>query len=116
MRFKIDENLSVELAEMLLSKGHDAFTVNQQNMQGTEDDILINVCKREKRTLITLDTDFSDIRKYPPKDYYGIILLRTANQSKINTLKLVEKTLQELNREKIVRALWIVEDDKIRIR
>lgn len=77
MRFKLDENLPVELVEKLIANGHDAFTVNQQNMQGTNDENLIRVCKIEGRTLITLGTDFSDIRKYPPKEYMGIIVLRT---------------------------------------
>lgn len=116
MRFKIDENLPVEVVELLVSEGHNALTVNQQNMQGISDDKLIRVCKTEKRILITLDTDFSDIRRYPPKEYYGIILLRSFNQSKANPLRLIEKILSELKREKVTRALWLVEDDKIRIR
>jgi predicted nuclease of predicted toxin-antitoxin system len=116
MRFKIDENLPVELAELLVQKRHDALTVNQQGMQGANDDELIFVCKNEKRTLITLDTDFSDIRRYPPKEYYGIILFRSVNQSKANSMRLINKILPELKREKVVRTLWIVEDDKIRIR
>jgi predicted nuclease of predicted toxin-antitoxin system len=85
-------------------------------MQGSPDDSLIVVCKNEKRILITLDTDFSDIRRYPPKEYFGIIIFRSANQSKTNSILLIKKILPQLKREKVVRALWIVEDDKIRIR
>jgi predicted nuclease of predicted toxin-antitoxin system len=116
MRFKIDENLPVALAEMLIHEGHDAFTVNQQRMQGSKDDDLILVCKKEKRALITLDTDFSDIRRYPPKEYYGIIVLRSVNQSKVNMLYLIGKVFPKLKTEKVIGELWIVEDDKIRIR
>jgi predicted nuclease of predicted toxin-antitoxin system len=116
MRFKIDENLPSDLAEMLKHNGHNAFTVNQQKMQGTKDDDLIKICKAEKRALITLDTDFSDIRRYPPKEYYGIIVLRCANQSKTSIMTLMRKILTELKKEKVIRELWIVEDDKIRIR
>lgn len=116
MRFKLDENLPVELAEKLIANGHDAFTIIQQNMQGTNDENLIRVCKKESRALITLDTDFSDIRKYPPKEYTGILVIRTINQSKLNMGKLIDKILPELKREKIEHSLWIVEDNKIRIR
>jgi predicted nuclease of predicted toxin-antitoxin system len=116
MRFKIDENLPSDLAKLLKHSGHNVFTVNEQKMQGSKDDDLIKVCKNEKRALITLDTDFSDIRRYPPKEYYGIIVLRCANQSKANTLHLIGKILPKLKIEKVIGELWIVEDDKIRIR
>ena len=62
MQFKIDENLPIEIAEMLNDAGHDAKTVNNQQLQGARDHPLVNVCKSEHRALITLDTDFSDIR------------------------------------------------------
>ncbi len=116
MRFKTDENLPSDLAELLKQEGHNAFTVNQQKMQGYKDDDLIKVCKHEKRALITLDTDFSDIRRYPPKEYHGIIVLRSANQSKAVIMALMHRVLPQLKLEKLTGALWIVEENKIRIR
>ena len=85
-------------------------------MQGCADDDLLKVCKHEKRALITLDTDFTDIRKYPPKEHYGIIVLRCANQSKAEIMALMNKVLPQLKIEKVQGALWIVEKDKIRLR
>jgi len=116
MLFKIDENLPVELADLLNREVHNEFTVNQQKMQGIGDYELISICKKGKRALITLDTDFIDIRRYPPREHYGIILLRSFNQSKVSSMRLMEKILPELKREKVIGSLWIVEDDKIRIR
>jgi len=37
MQFKIDENLPIEIAELLINAGHDAKTVNDQQLQGTKD-------------------------------------------------------------------------------
>lgn len=116
MRFKTDENLPSDLVELLKQEGHNAFTVNQQKMQGYKDDDLIKVCKQEKRAFITLDTDFSDIRKYPPKEYHGIIVLRTITQSKTVIMALMKKVLPQLKKEKLPGTLWIVEENKIRIR
>ena len=62
MPFKVDENLPVELAELLSYLGHDAKTVNDQRLQGVNDRVLLERCDNEKRTLVTLDIDFSDIR------------------------------------------------------
>lgn len=82
MQFKIDENMPIEIAEMLTNAGHDAKTVNEQQLQGVKDTVLINVCKNENRALVTLDTDFSDIRAYPPQEYSGIIVLRLGSQAR----------------------------------
>lgn len=72
-QFKIDENLPVEIAELFVNAGHDAKTVNEQQLKGTKDPVLIAVCKSEHRVLVTLDTDFSDIRAYPPQEFAGIL-------------------------------------------
>lgn len=39
-RFKIDEDLPAEIAQMLRAAGHDAATVAEQRMVGTPDDRL----------------------------------------------------------------------------
>ncbi len=67
MQFKIDENLPVEIAELVTNTGYEAKTVNEQQLQGIKDPVLIDVCKHENRVLVTLDTNFSDIRAYPQK-------------------------------------------------
>lgn len=66
MRFKVDENLPIDVAELLRANGHDAMTIFDQQMVGELDPKVASVCKAEERTLITLDLDFSDIRTYPP--------------------------------------------------
>jgi predicted nuclease of predicted toxin-antitoxin system len=45
MNFKTDENLPIEIAELLINAGHDAKTINDQQLQSARDPILINVCK-----------------------------------------------------------------------
>ena len=74
MLFKVDENLPEEIAGLLAGFGHEAKTVNDQLLQGAEDSVLIEECDRENRIIITLDTDFSDIRTYPPWEHEGIII------------------------------------------
>jgi predicted nuclease of predicted toxin-antitoxin system len=45
MRFKIDENLPIEIAEILINSGHDAKTVNAERLQGAKDPVLIGMQK-----------------------------------------------------------------------
>lgn len=94
MRFKLDENLPVDLAGMLLAAGHDASSVYAQSLGGESDSRVIDVCRSEKRTFVTLDLDFSDIRTYPPGDYHGIIILRLAKQDKSNIFATMVRLLE----------------------
>lgn len=116
MRFKVDENLPIEIAGLLLTSGYDAITVNDQLLQGADDSVLIERCDRENRVIITLDTDFSDIRAYPPWDHEGIIVVRVGNQSKTHIIKVFQNILPLFDREPIKNRLWIVEENMIRIR
>lgn len=73
MRFKVDENLPIEVAEVLRTAGHDAATVNEEAVGGVCDPDLALV-QRESRALITLDVGFADIRSYPPEEYQGLVV------------------------------------------
>ena len=116
MRFKIDENLPIEIAEALQSSGFDARTVLEQGFQGKADDQIAAVCQREARALVTLDLDFADIRTYPPQDYPGLIVLRLARQDKLTVLNTMQRIIRMLEKEPLERNLWIVDERRVRIR
>jgi predicted nuclease of predicted toxin-antitoxin system len=116
MRFKIDENLPVELAELLIKHGHDAETVSKEGMKGTDDPPWYQRCQEEKRILITFDLGFTDIRTYPPAQSQGIVVLRLPQQDKHSVFGIAEKILKLAKREPIPGHLWIVERHRIRIR
>jgi len=116
MHFKIDENMPTEIAEMLISAGHDAKTLNEQLLKGINDSVLVNVCKDENRVLVTLDTDFSDIKTYPSQEFSGIIVLRVGSQAKQHVIKVFQGILSFIDREPLKQQLWIVEETNIRIR
>jgi len=65
---------------------------------------------------ITLDTDFADMRTYPPGDYPGLIVLRMTKQDKPHVLAAVTRVLPLLGNEPLVRRLWLVGEDAVRIR
>ena len=115
MLFKIDENMPTEITEMLISTGHDAKTLHEQLLKGIIDSVLLNVCKDENRVLVTLDTDFSDIRTYPPQEFSGIIVLRVGSQAKQDVIKVFQGILSFIDREHLKQHFWIVEETRIRI-
>jgi predicted nuclease of predicted toxin-antitoxin system len=116
LKFKIDENLPVEIADLLRVKNFQADTVNEENLSGENDSNISIVCKKEDRILITLDLDFSDIRNYPPNEYPGFIVLRLKSQDKQSIISLFNKFIPFIQRENIQNKLCILEENKIRIR
>ncbi len=116
MKFKIDENLPVEAADLLRDAGHEADTVQEEGLTGTGDETLAERVRREGRAIVTLDLDFSDIRAYPPQDYARIIVLRPNRQDRDSFLALVRRLLPFLDTEQLVGCIWIVEPDRIRVR
>jgi len=116
MKFKIDENMPLEVAELLRDAGHDSATVSEQNLTGTSDANLGAICQQEKRILVTLDNDFADIRTYPPDKFPGIMVMRLNRQDEVHVLEVFGHAMSLFPKEPLEQYLWIVEEDKIRIR
>ena len=116
MKFKFDENLPADLGALLRAEGHDAHSVLDENLQGAADPTIAKVCQDEQRILITLDLDFAHIKNYPPQDYHGIIVLRLARQDRATVLAIIPRILTLLQAEPIAQRLWIVDDNRTRIR
>lgn len=116
MKFKVDENLPGEAAEALRQVGHDASTVGEQGLSGGHDAVLVGVCRQEGRALLTLDLNFADIRLYPPQNYAGLVVLRLRRQDKPYVLQVVDRLIPMFDEEVLEQRLWIVEDNRVRIR
>lgn len=116
MKFKVDENLPAEVAELLRAAQHDALTVVKQGLTGQPDRHITNVCAEEGRILVTLDLDFADIRTYPPAESPGFIVIRPDRQDKLHIINLFQQVIPLLSQEPVSHHLWIVEDGRIRIR
>ena len=116
MRFKIDENIPVEAKQVLQQAGYEVSTVEDEALSGAPDSYLAAKCRREQRTIITLDLDFADIRHYPPQYYSGLIVLRTSRQDRNAVLSIIERLIVPLKTEVLDQRLWIVDEKRIRIR
>ncbi|MCC7292170.1 MAG: DUF5615 family PIN-like protein [Phycisphaerales bacterium] len=116
MKGKTDENLHPEVAECLRQSGHDAVTVWDQHLQGSADDVLAQVCCEECRALFTLDADFADIRRYPPDEYAGLVVLRPGSQSRRHAPNVVQRVLPLLETLPLDGRLWIVDETGVRVR
>lgn len=116
MKFKVDENLPVAVVEILERGGHDAATVMEQGLSGSSDRRLASIARDEKRAIVTLDLDFGDIRNYPLTEYAGIIVLRLLHQDKPHVLAVIQRLLPLLKTESLSGHLWLIDEDKVRVR
>jgi predicted nuclease of predicted toxin-antitoxin system len=114
MRFKLDENLPVETADVLRGCGHDALQARDQGLAGANDERLLQRCRQEARTLVTLDLDFANIRRYPPAESPGLVVLRLRSQSKPSVLAALGRLVEDLRPDLLPRRLCVVDDKTIR--
>ena len=97
MKFKLDENFGTRTRQIFRTQGHDVMTVRDENLQGCADQRLYEVCQTEQRCLVTLDLDFSDVLRFPPRDVNGIVVIRVPHNPTLPLLEqLVRQFLQTL--------------------
>ena len=116
MRFKLDENLPAQVKDLFNEHGHDAVTVVDEGMGGATDADVTSIYLAEERILVTLDMDFADIRTYPPQDYPGLMVFRLSRHGPGRVLAVAARLLEVLPGKSLQGQLWIVEDERIRIR
>ncbi|MBS3919359.1 MAG: DUF5615 family PIN-like protein [Deltaproteobacteria bacterium] len=115
MRFKVDENLHVEIADLLRERGHDALTVFDQEARGRSDHDIADLSRNEDRVLISLDLDFSNILIFPPEKYPGLIVLRLRKKSRSAVRLVITRVIDHLYKEPLAGRLWVVDEHRIRI-
>ena len=116
MKFKIDENLPEELVALLRDAGWDSTSVVEEELGGSDDPQVTEVCDTEDRILVTFDRGFADITTHPPSEHPGYVVFRLRNQDKSHVLTVSERLVAALRARELRNELWIVEEDRIRVR
>ena len=116
MKFKLDENFGARTYDIFQKAGHDVHTVRQESLQGASDQSVYDVCCDERRCLVTLDLNFSDVTRFPPGRCGGIAVIRVPQNPGLPLLeKMVRQFLGALERLSVEGELWIVEIGRIRV-
>lgn len=116
LRFKIDENVPVDAAQVLRAAGYDTHTVYDEALSGASDPSVAAACAREVRVLVTLDLDFSDLRAYPLGTHPGIVVLRPRAPDRQSTLALLARIVPLFACEPMAGCLWMVDAERVRVR
>ena len=115
MKIKLDENLGARGTDILRRSGHDVASVVDKGLRSAADMRVADVCKQERRCLVTLDLDFGNPLRFRALEYHGIAVLRLPEPATRGHLEQALATLvTRLAEASIERKLWIVEIGRVR--
>lgn len=116
-KIKLDENFPPTFLTLFQNDLIDASSVYLQNLSGSDDNLIYNVCREEERTLITFDVDFANIIRYPAEETSGIIVCRIRKKIDLAYIRELCVILVKIISENDLNGkLFIVEENRVRIR
>jgi predicted nuclease of predicted toxin-antitoxin system len=116
MKFKLDENLPLELADDLARLGHDADTVYSERLAGADDATVVQAALATGRILMTLDKGIASLLQYPIHEQGGTVLFRPDESGRQSVLSFVRSRLAYLLELEITGRLTVVGPTRIRVR
>lgn len=116
MRLKLDENLGRSPQAALREAGHDVEHVHDEGLTGAKDERVWQQACAEGRMLVTLDLDFSDVRRFPSGSHPSIHLLRPRRRSRDAVLRVISRLLAESFLDSAAGCLVVADERRTRIR
>ncbi len=75
-RFLTDENIDPDVVQWIRQRGHDVKDIKEEKLSGAVDITILDTANKEKRIVITHDSDFGKIIFSGYRLHTGIIFLR----------------------------------------
>ncbi|HEV1284249.1 MAG TPA: DUF5615 family PIN-like protein [Bryobacteraceae bacterium] len=116
MKFKVDENLPIELGDELRSLGHSGDTVADEGLTGVGDPAVVAAAHAEQRIVLTLDKGIADITRFPTYAHSGVVLFRPGSLGRKAVLGFIRQRLPALLRLDLAQKVTVVTDQRIRVR
>ena len=116
IKLLLDQNLRVETLEFLRSLNLDVTSTRELDLKKATDDEIMEVATEKDRIVVTFNSDFGDIRVYPPGSCPGVIRLRIEPQTIEVVHPVLEHLFSSIEHEELKGTLTTVTRDKIRIR
>ena len=116
MKFKLDENLPVELASDLRSLGYDVDTVHDEGLRGAADPAVVDAALAADRILFTLDKGIANLQRYPVRQHAGVVLFRPDTSGRGAVIAFVRERLPRVLEVDLTNRLIVVGPSRIRFR
>jgi hypothetical protein len=116
VKFKLDENLPVELVTDLRGLGHDADTVAEEGLRGAADPAVLDAAFAADRILFTLDKGIANVQRYPVHRHAGVVLFRPDTSGRGAVIAFVRERLHRVLEIDLAGRLTVVGPIRIRFR
>jgi predicted nuclease of predicted toxin-antitoxin system len=116
VKFKIDENLPVDLVADLHLAGHDTDTVLDENLAGAADSVVVAAALQEGRILLTLDKGTANLTQHPVTTHAGVVLFRPGASGRSAVLDFIRSRLADLLILELANRVTVVSERRIRVR
>ncbi len=113
---KLDENLGQSAMELLQKAGYSVDRGTNEGLSGAKDPVVWQRVCQEGRFFITLDLDFSDVRRFPPGTHPGLLLLRPKDRSRDAVVRVLKRVLQEHPLSNLTGCLVVADEHRTRLR
>jgi predicted nuclease of predicted toxin-antitoxin system len=113
---KLAENLSQSHADFLRAAGYAADRVTDEGLSGADDAVVWHRAVADGRFFITLDRDFADVRRFPPGNHPGILLVRPRNRSRNAVQDILERVVRECPLDTLTGCFVVADVNHTRIR
>jgi predicted nuclease of predicted toxin-antitoxin system len=106
LKLLLDEDIQALLLVTLLRKaGHDAVTINDVNLTGKPDPVVLDYARQTNRILLTQNcSDFDDLHNLNPNHPGILAVYHEADRSKDMSIKAIVRAITNLETSKIPLA------------
>lgn len=108
--------LSPLLATWLVGHGHDAVHAASVGLATSSDSHIIDVARRERRTIVTADLDYPRLLATARSTEPSLILFRGGNWSEADVRTRMAMLLSSFETNEIENSILVVERERIRRR
>ncbi len=98
LRLLLDEDSQAELlVRLLIAAGHDVLIINEVDLAGSSDDVVLDYAREKNRILLTHNCDdFEDLHKANPSHPGILAIYRNSNLLKNMTFKTIVRAIANL--------------------
>ena len=116
-KFVIDEDVSRSTGKVLKNHGYEVKDIRDYGLRGAEDEEVYQFAQNNQAVLISNDTGFGNILRFPIGSHFGIVIAHFPNEvtTKEINRQLVE-SIRTLTEDDFKGNLVIIEPGKVRIR
>ena len=115
-RFLLDAHVALSTQLLLQSFGYSFETVQDRLGDGASDEVIAELAKKERRVILTNDKGFGDIRRHPPADYFGIVVVRVKPLTTHRINRELRKFLMGMVGQQMKGKLFTINNSGVRVR